>query len=164
MWTRLKRWWHELRVRWRMGREVRKLPFTMDGQRYRLAACADRTTAQAAAQAPRVVAVVRSAGRDKWAYLMCPCQCGEQLAVNLMTSHYPAWRLAVRNDQDFTLYPSPLAGILRRPLLALAGSDHLVPLGQVIPRYGSSSPRPHRVRSAHTHPSSGATRLVCSRD
>ncbi len=41
----------------------------------------------------------------KWAVLACPCRCGEQIDVNLMTSRRPNWQLTMRND-SVTLRPS----------------------------------------------------------
>jgi hypothetical protein len=105
MWKRLERWWYAPRVRSRLAGERERLATTAV-HRYRLDAYPNRAAAQTAARAPDVVAVVRSGGKHKWVYLMCPCDCGDQLVVNLMTSQRPSWRLTVRNDQDFTLYPS----------------------------------------------------------
>lgn len=43
--------------------------------------------------------------RPKWAVLQCPCRCGEQIDVNLMTSRRPHWKLSLR-DSVATLSPS----------------------------------------------------------
>jgi hypothetical protein len=75
-------------------------------QRYRLVVCATRNDAQAAAQSRRIVAVFSSDGKLKWAYLQCPCGCGTQLALNLMPSQRPVWRITMRSETDFAIFPS----------------------------------------------------------
>lgn len=41
----------------------------------------------------------------KWVVLNCPCRCGRQIDVNLMTSRRPFWRAGV-DAGKLTLYPS----------------------------------------------------------
>lgn len=65
-----------------------------------------RADAMRAALAPRVLAVHRTEGKEKWAFLLCPCGCGQQLTLNLMSSHRPVWQLAVRGGKTPSLFPS----------------------------------------------------------
>lgn len=44
-------------------------------------------------------------GYPRWFVMLCPCGCGEELAVNLDRKTGPAWRLYESNDTQ-TLYPS----------------------------------------------------------
>ena len=48
---------------------------------------------------------VVGAERPKWAVLQCPCRCGEQIDVNLMTSRRPYWRVTVSGTRA-SLTPS----------------------------------------------------------
>lgn len=51
--------------------------------------------------------VIGSKERPKWLRFLCPCGCGEVVALNLMTSHSPRW--AIREDAKGTLSVSPSA-------------------------------------------------------
>ena len=51
--------------------------------------------------------VVGPKGRPKWLRFLCPCGCGEVVALNLMASHSPKW--AIRDEGDGTLSVSPSA-------------------------------------------------------
>ena len=66
----------------------------------------NRSLALQAISAGRVLAVVESEGNKKWALMRCPCGCGEDLALNLMRSHFPAWELIVNNAGQASLHPS----------------------------------------------------------
>ena len=66
----------------------------------------NRSLALKAISAGRVLAVVESGGNRKWALMRCPCGCGEDLALNLMRSHRPAWQLIVNNAGQASLHPS----------------------------------------------------------
>ena len=57
--------------------------------RYRLAFFEDRSPANKASKEPNVVAVVGVKGKYKWAYLTCPCGCGECLSLHLLRSDNP---------------------------------------------------------------------------
>jgi len=60
--------------------------------------------------------VPRSLGKDlyvvgprttpKWAFLQCPCGCGDRIDVNLSRSRQPSWELHVDHDGRITLNPS----------------------------------------------------------
>jgi hypothetical protein len=50
--------------------------------------------------------VVGDRTHSKWAYLVCPCGCGETLELNLMKSHWPHWKLRVDRTDSPTLQPS----------------------------------------------------------
>jgi hypothetical protein len=65
-----------------------------------------RSDAIQAAMNPGVAAVVRSGDQRKWILLMCPCGCKNQIALNLMKTHTPYWRLEVRANDTFSIYPS----------------------------------------------------------
>lgn len=51
--------------------------------------------------------VVGPKERPKWLRFLCPCGCGEVVALNLMTSHSPRW--AISEDVGETLSVSPSA-------------------------------------------------------
>ncbi len=74
--------------------------------RYRLEFFENRSPAIKASKEPNLVAVVGVRGKYKWAYLNCPCGCGELLALNLMRSHTPRWQLSVQTERSFSLQPS----------------------------------------------------------
>jgi len=44
--------------------------------------------------------------RPKWLRFICPCGCGEELALNLMKSHRPCWTVTLHEDQTVTVHPS----------------------------------------------------------
>lgn len=101
MWRYLRDWWQRLTT-WRKRRPRRP----QSSQPYRVAIFEARTAAQAAGRKRNVVAIHSSSGKNKWAYLMCPCGCGQQLALNLMPSQYPVWRVSIRTESDFSILPS----------------------------------------------------------
>lgn len=45
------------------------------------------------------VFIVTRGGSDRWALLMCPCGCGQRLAVNLMQTIHPHWRLSIKRGK-----------------------------------------------------------------
>lgn len=65
-----------------------------------------RAAAMTAAQTALVVAVAASHGKRKWAYLLCPCGCGHQIALNLMSTHRPFWHVSETGEQYASIYPS----------------------------------------------------------
>jgi hypothetical protein len=75
-------------------------------QTYTLQSFEDRSAAANAARRNGVAALVRVADRDKWLLLRCPCGCGQQIALNLMHSHNPFWRIEVRSRASFSVHPS----------------------------------------------------------
>jgi hypothetical protein len=74
-------------------------------RRYRLETFSERSRAAIRAQQAGVIAVYRSAGTDKWCFFKCPCGCEQQVALNLMKSHRPVWRVE-RKKLAPSLYPS----------------------------------------------------------
>lgn len=76
------------------------------GQEFVLHAFEDRSTAAAAAQRAGIAALVRGGGREKWLLMQCPCGCGQQIALNLMQSHSPRWRVSVQSANRFSVHPS----------------------------------------------------------
>lgn len=75
-------------------------------QRFVLQTFEDRTTAAAAAQRAGIAALVQGGGREKWLLLQCPCGCRQQIALNLMQSHSPRWRVSVQSTKRFSVHPS----------------------------------------------------------
>lgn len=74
--------------------------------RWTLAHFGERGAAKAAAKKPGVVAVYRDAGLDKWAFMLCPCGCGQQHALNLMVSKFPHWFIVRSSTTSFSIFPS----------------------------------------------------------
>jgi hypothetical protein len=102
MWTQLRTWINQLVA------EARSLIQRHAGRRprHRIALFESRGDAQAAARTRHVVAVFCAKGTPKWVYMMCPCSCGQQIALNLMTSQRPVWRISIRTETDFSIFPS----------------------------------------------------------
>lgn len=42
----------------------------------------------------------------KWLRFICPCGCGEELALNLMKSHRPCWTVTSNDDATINVSPS----------------------------------------------------------
>lgn len=45
-------------------------------------------------------------GHYKWAFFTCPCGCGELIALNLMKSAYPSWKVELSQKGLYTVSPS----------------------------------------------------------
>jgi hypothetical protein len=43
---------------------------------------------------------------QKWAYLKCPCGCGNQLRLSLSSNDSPSWRVVVSDDGIASIQPS----------------------------------------------------------
>ena len=78
-------------------------------QRYTLAVFDDRSQASEAARRSGVAALVRSGTAHKWFICTCPCGCEQQIALNLMGSHSPRWRVHVKSAQSFSVHPSVIS-------------------------------------------------------
>ncbi len=50
--------------------------------------------------------VVCDGERLKWLRFMCPCGCGETIALNLMRSHSPRWTVERHDDGTLSVTPS----------------------------------------------------------
>lgn len=50
--------------------------------------------------------LIGSGETAKWLRFSCPCRCGEVIALNLMQSHSPHWRVEQHDDQTLTVSPS----------------------------------------------------------
>ena len=50
--------------------------------------------------------IVGGKGYVKWAYIKCPCGCGEILTLSLMKKHKPSWSIKIDRLNRLTLYPS----------------------------------------------------------
>lgn len=97
----LMRWWQQLRNYF--GNLARKL---RRANRYRVGFFEARNEAQSAARAPNLLAIFHTGGKPKWAYLLCPCGCSRQIALNLMPSQRPVWCVSIRTETDFSIFPS----------------------------------------------------------
>jgi len=64
-----------------------------------------QTEANAALNARQLI-IVGSLDRPKWLKFLCPCGCGDTIALNLMESHYPRWRLRVEGPASISVLPS----------------------------------------------------------
>jgi len=49
--------------------------------------------------------LIGAPNKFKWLRFLCPCGCGDELALNLMVSHYPCWTVAA-DDHGITVHPS----------------------------------------------------------
>lgn len=43
---------------------------------------------------------------QKWAYLLCPCGCGDIIMLSLNQKSSPSWQLSINELNNPTLYPS----------------------------------------------------------
>ncbi|WP_219842584.1 DUF6527 family protein [Acidovorax radicis] len=85
------------------GSEAAKRP---EEQAFVLQTFEDRRSATAAASRPGVAALVQSGERAKWLLMLCPCGCGQQIALNLMSSHSPRWEVKILSKTSFSVHPS----------------------------------------------------------
>ena len=76
------------------------------GQKFVLQTFEDRSAATAAAKRTGIAALVRGGDKDKWLLMLCPCGCGQQIALNLMPSHSPQWKVSIYSPQRFSIHPS----------------------------------------------------------
>ena len=79
------------------------------GTPYLLEVFEERSDAVRAAKRERLVAIAGAGEKFKWAFLRCPCGCGEQIALNLMPSHHPSWQVRRGAHGDFSVAPSVFA-------------------------------------------------------
>jgi hypothetical protein len=73
---------------------------------YSLRVFESRQAARDAAETRGLAALVSAAGNDKWLILKCPCGCRQELALNLMSSHLPRWRVEAAPSGRFNVHPS----------------------------------------------------------
>jgi hypothetical protein len=73
---------------------------------YSLETFGDRASAREAAKRNGVAALVSTAGKQKWLLLMCPCGCGQEIALNLMATHSPRWQIRAGTSGAFSVHPS----------------------------------------------------------
>ena len=45
-------------------------------------------------------------GKPKWLRLQCPCRCGQVIALNLMPSHRPRWKVEEEPEGEISVHPS----------------------------------------------------------
>lgn len=74
--------------------------------KYSIESFESRSAAREAAQQDGVAALVSAADKHKWLILRCPCGCGQEIALNLMGSHLPRWRVDVKSPRKFSVHPS----------------------------------------------------------
>jgi hypothetical protein len=86
----LRSWWRARRRHTRFGGVVR-----VDA----------RIDPDHALRARRLV-LIGDPERPKWLRFLCPCGCGEELALNLMASHAPRWCVSVAPDGCLSVWPS----------------------------------------------------------
>ena len=55
---------------------------------------------------PRGVFLERSGETDKWLKFNCPCGCGRLVALNLMRTQRPSWRVSKEKGDRISVYPS----------------------------------------------------------
>lgn len=54
----------------------------------------------------RTLYVVGGAGYQKWAYMVCPCGCGERIMLSLARKHRPHWQVEIDWLDRPTIKPS----------------------------------------------------------
>jgi Family of unknown function (DUF6527) len=69
-------------------------------------ACLDSSVDPASELAAGKLVLVGPTAKPKWLRMACPCGCGEIIALNLMTSHYPRWSAQIHEDGTLTAAPS----------------------------------------------------------
>lgn len=74
--------------------------------RYELKQYESRSNAVAAARNAGVAALVSGGKGYKWLVMQCPCGCKQELALNLMHSHKPFWRIEIKSENKFSVHPS----------------------------------------------------------
>lgn len=75
-------------------------------QRFKLLEFDDRTAATLAARQLGIAAIVRGGSGYKWLLFTCPCGCNQKIALNLMLSHSPHWKVEVQTPSRFSVHPS----------------------------------------------------------
>jgi hypothetical protein len=88
--TRLTRW---LRDRFRL-RQFKGPEF-----------CGSEADHSPGVKARRLV-IVGPKGKPKWLRFMCPCRCGDEIALNLMDGYSPKWTILLHPDETLTVTPS----------------------------------------------------------
>jgi hypothetical protein len=66
----------------------------------------DHTVDPASALNARRLVLIGPAEKPKWLRFCCPCGCGEVLALNLMVSHSPRWKVELHPDGTLSASPS----------------------------------------------------------
>jgi hypothetical protein len=75
-------------------------------QRFKLIDFDDRAAAALAARQSGIAAIVRGGKGYKWLIFTCPCGCNQQIALNLMLSHSPHWKVEAQTRSIFSVHPS----------------------------------------------------------
>lgn len=50
--------------------------------------------------------VIAPKGISKWVSFVCPCRCGQVIALSLQIAHKPHWQLSFGEEGEATLWPS----------------------------------------------------------
>jgi len=53
----------------------------------------------------RDLLIVNGGEKPKWLRFKCPCGCGKEVALTLMSTHHPHWSIS-RNNGSLTVHPS----------------------------------------------------------
>lgn len=69
-------------------------------------AYADSATTAKDAIDQKALVLIGTKEHSKWLRFRCPCGCGEELALNLMKSHYPCWTVTLHKDNTMSVSPS----------------------------------------------------------
>ena len=86
----VREWWKKLR-RHRRFRGVTRLDSVAD---------------PGAALRARKLVLVGPEEKPKWLRFLCPCRCGDVIALNLMASSSPRWSVESYADGTLTIHPS----------------------------------------------------------
>jgi hypothetical protein len=54
----------------------------------------------------KTIVIVGAKDWNKWAFMKCPCGCGDVLTLSLMKSFEPNWQLSTDKKKRVTLSPS----------------------------------------------------------
>ena len=54
----------------------------------------------------KTLVVISSGGKPKWLRFRCPCGCGDELVLPLMTNYNPHWEITQHPDKTLTVIPS----------------------------------------------------------
>lgn len=94
----IRRIWNAF-IAWWTGKKTRYSSFTG-------VAFVESTTDPASELRQRKLVIVGSPEKSKWLRFACPCQCGDEIALNLMPTHSPRWKIEFHDDETLSVHPS----------------------------------------------------------
>lgn len=53
-----------------------------------------------------ILYVVGNKEYQKWAYLKCPCECGDVIMLSLNQERFPSWSVKLNENNQPSIYPS----------------------------------------------------------